>query len=131
MLHNITFSYFKKFISDNVSTVCEVPEEHWAKVRNTWATNSVLSAVFKRHKSKHYCFVVRYTNISMNIKNRVHINPHILAIFSGLSGEIGFNSISYPNNLNTTRRYLILSLVKTDGFNIITIDNNKQIENKI
>jgi hypothetical protein len=66
----------------------------------------------------------------MNRKNKVDNKPHILAIFSGLL-EIGFNSASYPNNLNIAPKYLMLSLVKTAGLNAITMDSNKQSENKM
>jgi hypothetical protein len=71
------------------------------------------------------------TKISI-ARNAKHIRiPQTLAIISGLLGEIGFNSISYPINLNIHLKYQRSILTIIWGVITIRIESNKQmVKNK-
>ena len=68
---------------------------------------------------------------SITRKSTAQNEPHILANLSGLLGEDGFSSRSYPINLNMARKYFKFNIVKTDGISTIARESKKQIEKKI
>jgi|WetSurSiteA1Bulk_404760.scaffolds.fasta_scaffold139237_1 hypothetical protein len=62
-------------------------------------------------------------------RNARHIKiPQILAIFSGPLGEIGFNAILYPINLNVHLKYQRSILRIICGFITIRTESSKQMD---